>query len=289
MRDSHLILRRFQSAIQHFSLAKSRIFEVLGHSRPVLLGVQTKSTWINQERRRLALAVSISLLLHLVLLLFLLPPQTGLASFGTTGLGNVNGPGMAVTLVEASEIVPPKTATVQSSASDSTLANPETVTTAEADDPLEETKPLDPTEAKAETTDSQADTVKSEGPTEADSVADATAGAHGQNGQADMDLWNAIAPCWNKIIDQTTVAATLTISFDANGEIASPPVIERDLTQPVTPQSLKSESLALQALAACGAYPMVKGQQNMTVQFLLPGQIAEALPSKQMTALATPH
>jgi hypothetical protein len=120
-------------------------------------------------------------------------------------------------------------------------------------------------------------------------MAAATAGAHGQNGQTDTDLWNAIAPCWNKVIDRNTVPTTLTISFDGNGGIAAPPVIERDPAKPVTPQNLRSESLALQALAACGAYPMAKGKQNITVQFPLPRQAAEALPGHPAATLAVRH
>ncbi len=91
-----------------------------------------------------------------------------------------------------------------------------------------------------------------------------------QSDHTERDLWKTIAPCWNRVADGTTLPATLRLSFDADGGIAVPPEIERDRSAVISHQSLKSESQALQALAACAPYPMARSQQDVVVHFPRP-------------------
>lgn len=210
-----------------------------------------------------------SLLLHLALLLLLLPAKTGLASIGTTGVGAVDGPGAAVTLVEASVLTPPQLSETQSPSTQAAASEP--VTNDEAVDPMAQTETTDeikPTEEAKRQPEAEAVLSSNEAPS--DSKAEAAAGAHGQNGQSNTDLWNAIAPCWNRITDKNTLSATLTISFAEDGGLAEAPIIERDPEAAITDQSLQSEGKALAALSECGPYPMAIDQQNITVVFPSP-------------------
>ncbi|CAM3344616.1 hypothetical protein ASTA108788_16920 [Asticcacaulis taihuensis] len=239
--------------------------------------------------QRRAIAITGSALLHLGLVLLLLPSNTGLsASMGTvTGLGTVNGAGTAVTLVDLSELTPPKASEEagQTATAEPSVATPEPTDISETQD---EATPADQQVSRAEKPEAPVrQALQSDSNDLKDSTAEATAGAFGQNGQANLDLWNAIAPCWNRIADGATLPATLKISFDANGGLALPPEIERDPDAKITDQSLKSEAQALQALSECGAYPMAQGQQNVVVQFPTPGQMPASPTGKsgQMAAV----
>ena len=236
--------------------------------------------------QRKAAAVSGSLLLHLGLLLLLLPTTTGLSSIGTTGVGNVEGIGTTVTLVDASELIPPKASEAQSSVAQDVAAS-EPVSTAEATEPADKTQKVDAIKPKAEDRNrTKTEAVRSDSQAPSTSTADAAAGAHGQSGQSNTDLWNAIAPCWNRIADGKTLPATLKISFDTNGQLSIPPEIERDPDAEITDQNLRSEGQALQALAECGAYPMAEGQQGVVVQFAPPNETQVIKPNGQHSVLA---
>jgi hypothetical protein len=198
-----------------------------------------------------------------------------------TGLGTVNGAGTAVTLVDVSELMQPKASEEegQTATAEPSVATPEPTDISETqDDATPADQQVSPTE-KPKAPVNQA--LQSDSNALTDSTAEATAGAFGQNGQANIDLWNAIAPCWNRIADGATLPATLKISFDATGALAVPPEIERDPDAPITDQSLKSEAQALQALAECGAYPMAQGQQSVVVQFPSPEQMPSAVSGHQ--------
>ncbi|WP_090649709.1 hypothetical protein [Asticcacaulis taihuensis] len=204
-----------------------------------------------------------------------------------TGLGTVNGAGTAVTLVDLSELTPPKASEEagQTATAEPSVATPEPTDISETQD---EATPADQQVSRAEKPEAPVrQALQSDSNDLKDSTAEATAGAFGQNGQANLDLWNAIAPCWNRIADGATLPATLKISFDANGGLALPPEIERDPDAKITDQSLKSEAQALQALSECGAYPMAQGQQNVVVQFPTPGQMPASPTGKsgQMAAV----
>jgi hypothetical protein len=60
---------------------------------------------------------------------------------------------------------------------------------------------------------------------------------------------------------------TLEVSFSPMGNLAKPPVIRSDPSLKITDQALRSESQAISALAQCGPYLMVFGQENVSVGF----------------------
>lgn len=237
---------------------------------------------LSSNQRRF-LAVVFSLLLHLGLLLLMLPSQKGFLSIGTTGLGEVNGAGTAVTLVDVIKVEQPQTSHEQAQASSNELSKPtDAQVEPEADEADAEYGPDKvETQAPEKVAVSEPPTPPLENQVPSDSTASASAGAFGQNGESYTDLWNAIAPCWNRIADNNTLPAALTISFDAGGGLSAPPVIERNPDADITDDSLHAEAKALQALSECGAYPMAKDLKNVTVQFPPPGQ--EAVPVQPMT------
>lgn len=238
------------------------------------------------ERYRLILAISFSLLLHFVFVLLLFPTQSGLASFGTTGLGQIDGSGMTVTLVEIAELAPP-TASEAQPLSKADAAAPQGTTDVAALDPAEDANVVDKTTPLAKPIEEkEAQKAKAESITSSGMLAEAKSGATGQNGQTDTDLWTAIAPCWHKLSGQNTLSATLTISFDSAGAISVPPVIERSPDAGITMHTLKAESVALQALAECGAYPMAKDLQNVTVMFPSSGRDVVPVQVMPSTSLA---
>jgi len=274
LRGANPVLQRWQSAFQQLNVAGGRISGLLSVGSLNRFCAQINSVWrTSPEQRRFAVAIAGSLLLHVVLILFLLPSDTGLMSVGTTGVGSVDGAGTAVTLVEASELIPPEAAEAQSATAEKSILASEPVATESTSDAIAEAEAVDepkPVEEATKRTATKA--IWSDSQASSDNAADASAGAHGQNGQANADLWNAIAPCWNRIADKDTRSATLTISFASDGGLAAPPLIERDPEAAITNQSLQSEAQALQALAACGAYPMAADQQSVTVVFPAPAR-----------------
>lgn len=94
--------------------------------------------------------------------------------------------------------------------------------------------------------------------------------------QTQNALWNAIAPCWNRAVTPFTLPVRLKLSFDAKGQLGTPPEIDRDPNAPLTEQSLQSEALALQAVGDCGAYPMARGQQGVVIRFPTASEITKA-------------
>ncbi len=81
------------------------------------------------------------------------------------------------------------------------------------------------------------------------------------------DLWKAIEPCWKRVVTRDTEGVTLSVSFSPLGNLAKPPVIERPNGAHLDDRRLKSESLAINALAQCGPYLMAFGQSDVSVQF----------------------
>lgn len=242
-------------------------------------------------RQRRLLAVSVSLILHLGVLMLMLPSQKGFLSIGTTGLGEVNGAGTAVTLVDATEIEPPQASPEQAKAPSeepseaaNTQAEPEAV---EAEAEARPAEAQTPPKEQVATNEPPAQPSDSQAPS--DSTSPASAGAFGQNGEAYTDLWNAIAPCWNRIADAKTLPAKLTISFSPDGGLSAPPVIERDPDAEITDDSLHAEAKALQSLSECGPYPMAKDLQNVTVMFPLPTQALDSVGIDLATAMGRSH
>lgn len=227
--------------------------------------------YLSPTQRR-GVAVTFSVLLHVGVLLLMLQSPKGFLSIGTTGLGDINGAGAGVTLVDVSELTPPQAAQQQMEAPAEDQAKPvEPPIEADAADTKTPSEPAEAAELVSEqvaTTERQP--VSSDSQVPSDSYAPATAGAFGQNGESYTNLWNAIAPCWNRIADLKTLPATLIISFDVDGGLSAPPVIEREVNSEITDDSLHAEAKALQALSECGAYPMAKGLQNVSVRFPSP-------------------
>ncbi|MBP2161636.1 MULTISPECIES: hypothetical protein [Asticcacaulis] len=98
-------------------------------------------------------------------------------------------------------------------------------------------------------------------------------GGEGQGGTSSGaldDLWAAIAPCWRRIADTKTLPVNLTVTFAANGMLAKPPEIARKAEDASNPQALRSESLAITALAECGAYQMAAGRESVNIHFPKP-------------------
>lgn len=81
------------------------------------------------------------------------------------------------------------------------------------------------------------------------------------------DLWKAIEPCWRRVATKDTEGVTLSVSFSPLGNLAKPPVIMRPTGAQLDNRRLKSESLAINALAQCGPYLMAFGQNDVSVQF----------------------
>ncbi len=266
------------------------LFRWVGQWADAVLSVVARRSDHTSPQQRRAFAIAGSVLLHLGLLLLLLPAKSGLsASMGAvTGLGDVNGVGTAVTLVDVSELTPTKQPSPENQAMIA-YQPAETAAASQVAEPTEDALiPSEPSDASIETKRIAAtETIQSDSKAASDSATEATAGAFGEHGQSNLDLWNAIAPCWNQIAGSATLPAALKITFDAAGGLALPPEIERDPDAPITDQSLKSEAEALQALAECGAYPMAQGQQNVVVRFPAPGQMSggAAGSSGQMAAV----
>ena len=242
-------------------------------------------------KQRRVIAVAISLFLHLGILLLILPSQKGFLSIGTTGLGDINGAGTAVTLVDASELTSPQAAQEQVEAPTEDqakpVAPPSDAEVPDVEAPAETTKTTEPAKEQDATTEQQP--VSSDSQVPSNSTTQASAGAFGQNGETYTDLWNAIAPCWNRIADVKTLPAKLTISFSPDGGLSAPPVIERDPDAEITDESLHAEAKALQALSECGAYPMAKSLQSVTVKFPPPWQLPQTAAKSPKDSMANRH
>ena len=81
------------------------------------------------------------------------------------------------------------------------------------------------------------------------------------------DLWKAIAPCWNRIADKSSLDVTLEVSFSPMGNLSKPPIIHRNPGVSLDDRVLRSESQAISALAQCGPYLMAYGQEHVQVSF----------------------
>lgn len=99
------------------------------------------------------------------------------------------------------------------------------------------------------------------------SDSEALASVDGRNSKTTNDLWKAIEPCWRRVADKNTVSVTLSVSFSPLGNLSKPPQIVRETGASLTDKRLRSESLAMTALAQCGPYLMAFGQSDVSVRF----------------------
>ncbi len=104
-------------------------------------------------------------------------------------------------------------------------------------------------------------------PATAPSARDAHVAIDTRDNKAANDLWKAIEPCWKRLADPSTLGVTLSVSFSPLGNLAKPPVILRDPAASVSDQRLRSENLAITALAQCGPYLMAFGQSDVKIDF----------------------
>ena len=218
-------------------------------------------------RHRRVCAVTFSVAVHLLLILcFLLPPP---ASFGLSGggaIGNGSGVGdgehvemfdgrlpqnLALTVKpQEAEDSEDLTTTELAAVDDLSLDTPQVSDLAPSLSDISPEKSVPKSQAAADSA--------------ANMGATGTGGLTAGDGD---DLWAAIAPCWKKVADDSTLPVTLDVTFGADGGLALPPVIERDPTAALDSQVLVSESRAIQALAACGVYPMASGRANVKIEF----------------------
>lgn len=215
------------------------------------------------RHRRIAASV-FSVGLHVLFALFLLiqPRPTLSSGEGYSGQGTAPGDGMAVTLVDGEELSR-MLLTVKPTSEDTPEDKIVPLQVVATDTPLElaETKAA-PQLLSDPSPDSLPDQPQDAG--RSGSQGDAGDGSTGD------DLWGAIAPCWNRLADSRTLPVTLKVSFDANGGIASPPVIEADAVDQSDVQVQRSETIAMQALAACGTYTMAENRAGVKVNFPRP-------------------
>ena len=234
----------------------------------------TVAAWANPalawlQRRRKPVAIVGSVVLHLLALLFLLPQAEAPGGFAGGAGGNDSGAGEGISL----------DLTALNDASKDALTVK--TTTPEGTDivaPIDQLMVADaqPQPQLSDLSDAVAQTTPQPQPQAAEANAQeaaAAAGGPGQDGTTAGDgdaLWAAIAPCWRKMASADALPVQLSVSFSSDGHLAVPPDIIRDPDQQGGMTGLRSETQAIQALAACGAYAMAAGKQNVQIHFPKP-------------------
>ena len=223
---------------------------------------------LSKHRRPIAFAVSLAL--HVLFVIALLPHNpSGFSAGGQGGADQGEGEGLSLDL----------TAIALPDAQALEIREPEPETLTE----LDPSEPLDSLTAEAETqtfsdalptTSSLAQAYATEQATlNSAHQSAARQGGEGQGGTSSGtfdDLWAAIAPCWRRVADTETLPVNLTVSFAGNGMLAKPPEIVRAAEDSSNAKALRSESLAITALAECGAYQMAAGRENVSIHFPKP-------------------
>ena len=227
--------------------------------------------FITKQKKSIAIAVSVSM--HILLFLALaISSQSTLADKTLKGDGDAEVEGIQLDLIglhdsaeaitqayERPEPQPPQMASLMQMA-DTDSPPSEWATKASAPTPksLSEALGENPFQPQ-QTTPAQTAAARN------------SSGAHvkvsDRSNSTPNDLWKAIAPCWNRIADKNTLPVTLEVSFSPMGNLAKPPVIRRDPSKRITDQMLRSESQAISALAQCGPYLMVFGQEDVSIGF----------------------
>lgn len=224
--------------------------------------------WIQLKgyRHKELIAIAASTALHVIFVLFLLIHNpASLAAGGNNGRGNAAVNGMAVTLVDGEAMArmtlttkAPSQGTLESTITPLQMDTAKTAPLALADS---RALPQLIQESEAHATSNDAETQDS---------GRASSQGDGGEGAADDDLWDAIAPCWNRLADKNTLSITLEVSFDSDGNIASPPVFDADAADQSNPQLGRSETIAMQALAQCGGYDIAQNRQDVKINFPQP-------------------
>ena len=231
--------------------------------------------WVNPalawlQRRRKPVAIIVSFVLHLLVLLLMLPQAETPGGFAGGAGGTDSGAGEGISL----------DLTAFNDSSKDAL----TVKATTPDDAADIVTPIDqlmvadaqPQPQLSDLSDAVAQATPQPQPKSAESAAQdaaAAAGGPGQDGATTGDgdaLWAAIAPCWRKMASADALPVQLSVSFSSDGHLAVPPDIVRDPDQQGGMTGLRSETQAIQALAACGAYAMASGKQNVQIHFPKP-------------------
>jgi hypothetical protein len=221
---------------------------------------------ISKHRRPIAIAASVGL--H-VLLVFCVMPHNH-AGFSTGGLGDTytdeaGGLSLDLTAIALPDALALETREVEEEALDANeTLNDLATTTADtlilSDAPSLTRSPIAPAPAHQSAAKAA----------QASAAQQGGQGPSGTSAGTGDDLWNAIAPCWRRLADLDTVSVNLTVTFASNGMLAKPPEIMRQAEDASNPAALRSESLAITALAECGAYEMAAGRELVSIHFPRP-------------------
>ncbi len=223
-------------------------------------------------RHRKPLAVTGSVGLHLIIIWYLLQPSSNaLSELDKRSYGEVTQAGMNIDLERQAPVppmpaAPPKPPQTQALATFAAMSEPTTATTPASLSAPAPAKSLSEVFGKNVFAPSPATPPKAETQHPSDQESHVKL-ADTSNRQTPNDLWKAIEPCWRRVATKDTEAVSLSVSFSPLGNLAKPPVIERPSGAHLDDRRLKSESMAINALAQCGPYLMAFGQSNVSVQF----------------------
>ncbi len=224
-------------------------------------------------RHRKPLAVTGSVGLHLIVIWLLLQPSSNaLSALDQRAYGQLTQTGVDVDLYQPTSVppmpaAPPKPPQTQALAAFAAMSQPTTTTAS--------TTPLSapsPAKSLSEVFGKDVFAPSPTTPPKAESQHPSDQESHikvsNQSSRTTPnDLWKAIEPCWRRVVTHDTEGVTLSVSFSPLGNLAKPPVIERPNGAQMDSRRLKSESLAINALAQCGPYLMAFGQSDVSVQF----------------------
>lgn len=251
----------------------------LKHFRPFRLALQALEqrwigpavTWILQrlhrlsDKQRRAVALILSLGLHaLFICLLLIPLLSGSAGGGQGADAAGEGDSFGMDLVSIEDESP---AVLMAKAVEAIeLDAPEVLS--EDVRPVEDGMVLDADQMAPLPEVAPSDAVGAA--VQEQSMAGGTPGDGSGRSQGEDDLWNAIAPCWRRLADAKTQRVSLKVSFAGNGMLAKAAEVEKVVAGAAQSDGLRSASLAMQALAECGAYEMAAGRSDVVIDFIDP-------------------
>ncbi len=226
-------------------------------------------------RHRKPLAVSGSVALHLVVVWFLLQPSSNpLAELDKRAYGQLTQTGVDIDMYRPASVppaptaptAPPKPPETRALDAFAAMSQPTTAVATTALSAPSPSKSLNDVFGKDMFAPSPATPPRAETqhPSDQDNHVKL---ANQVNRTTPDDLWKAIEPCWRRVATKDTEAVTLSVSFSPLGNLAKPPAIMRPSGVALDNRRLKSESLAINALAQCGPYLMAFGQSDVSVQF----------------------
>lgn len=215
-------------------------------------------------RHSKALAVVGSLALHVAVVVMLVLPSSGaLSELDTRMAGDENVEGIDVSLFNtATEAAAPVDMAGQFAPMLDTVAD-------DGWTPSDTPKPAP--QSLADLFGEASEAQQPQAQTASPSDIQALVSVDGRESKTMNDLWKAIEPCWRRVADKNTVSVTLSVSFSPLGNLSKPPQIVREAGASLNDKRLRSESLAITALAQCGPYLMAFGQSNVSVRFPGPG------------------